>query len=88
MHRAAYGRAMITVERIDGMTHITFPEAEVPMDRLKPFLDWLRQPHTDRVTPVDPLPRAAWERVYSQRDEFTDVTEQQLAASQVQEEPQ
>ncbi|MFA6544130.1 MAG: hypothetical protein WCS99_06875 [Limisphaerales bacterium] len=79
---------MITVERVNGMTHITFPEAEVPGDRLKSFLDWLRQPQTERVTTVDPLSRAEWERIYSQPDEFAGVSAGQLAASQVQEEPQ
>ncbi|MFM8471644.1 MAG: hypothetical protein ACKODH_17055 [Limisphaerales bacterium] len=79
---------MITVERLNGMTRISFPEAEVPGDRLNAFLDWLRQPQSGRVTTMDPGPRAEWERIYSQPDEFAGVTAAQLAASQVQEEPQ
>lgn len=78
---------MITVERANGMTHVIFPDHEVPLDRLNVFLDWLRQPPTNRVTSVDPLPRAVWERLYAQPDEFTGVTAGQLLASQVQEEP-
>jgi hypothetical protein len=79
---------MITVERLNGMTHISFPEAEVSGDRLNALLDFLREPHTARVSTVNPLPRAEWERIYSQPDEFAGVTAAQLAASQVQEEPQ
>ena len=84
----AYVRVMITVERVNGMTHITFPEAEVSGDRLKAFLDWLRQPQAERITSLEPLPRAEWERVYSQADEFSAVSAEQLVASQVREEPQ
>ena len=80
--------AMITVECVNGITHVSFPQAEMPPDRLNVFLDWLRQPPSDRVTTVDPLPRAVWERVYAQPDEFAAVTPEQLAALQVQEEPQ
>ena len=79
---------MITVERINGMTRITFPHDEVPIDRLNRFLDWLRAQRFDRVTAVDPLPPTDLERIYSQPDEFTGVTAEQLAAAQVQEEPQ
>ncbi len=79
---------MITVERLNGVTHISFPEAEVSGDRLNAFLDLLREPHTARVSTVNPLSRAEWERIYSQPDEFAGVTAAQLAASQVQEEPQ
>ena len=70
------------------MTRVTFPHDEVPMDRLNALLDWLREPQTDRVTTVEPLSRAEWERIYSQPDEFAEVTGTQLASSQVQEEPQ
>lgn len=79
---------MITVENAPGFTRVTFPHDEVPQDRLNAMLDWLRQPQTDRVTSVEPLPSEVWARIYARPDEFTGVTAEQLAASQVREEPQ
>ena len=78
---------MITVECVNGVTHVTFPTNEVPQKRLDEMIEYLRQPQEARVTTVEPLPRAVWERIYSQADEFAFVTAEQMAESQVREEP-
>lgn len=41
-----------------------------------------------RITSVDPLSGKVWAHIYSKTDEFSKVTAKQLAASQVQDEPQ
>lgn len=43
---------------------------------------------TGRITNVDPLPDKVWRRIYSRPDEMSKVTGKQLAASQIQTEPE
>lgn len=43
---------------------------------------------TGRLTNVEPLPDKVWARIYDRPDEFREVTAEQFANSQIQEEPE